>query len=73
MILVYQGKIEDQKLRHEGISVDNLEEAARAHGVANLSDVETAVSEVNGTISIIPKSDVTPRKLTKVSSRRQKS
>ena len=70
VILVYQGKTEDQKLRHEGISTDDLEEAARAHGVAELSDVETAVLEVNGTISIIPKADVTPKKLTKVSSRR---
>ena len=73
VILVYQGKIEDQKLRHEGISIDSLEEAARAHGIANLKDVETAVLEMNGTISIIPKADVTPRKLTKVSSRRRKS
>ena len=71
VILVYQGSVAEQKLRHEGISLDNLEEAARAHGVASLSDVETAVLEVNGTISIIPKSDVTPRKLTKVDSRRK--
>ncbi len=73
VILVYQGKVAEEKLRHEGISVDDLGEAARAHGVADLSDVETAVLEVNGTISIIPKSDVTPKKLTKVSSRRKES
>ena len=73
VILVYQGDISEHKLRHEGVSINNLEEAARAHGVANLSDVETAVLEVNGTISIIPKSDVTPRKLLKVDSRRKKS
>ena len=73
VMLVYQDRVEEQKLRREGISNANLEEAARVHGVAALSEVETAVLEVNGTISVIPKADVTPKKLTRVGSRRKKS
>ncbi len=71
VILVYQGDISEGKLRRGGISTGDSEEAARAHSVANLSDVETTVLEVNGAISIIPEADVTHRKLLKVDSRRK--
>ncbi len=72
VMLVYQGEVINERLRHEGISVSELEEAVRAHGVADLSHVETAVLEMNGMISVIPKLEATPRKLTKVRSKRKK-
>ena len=73
VVLVYQGKVEATLLRREGVSLSELEEAVRAHGVADLSHVETAVLEMNGTISVIPKAEVTPKKLMKVDSRRKKT
>ena len=71
IILVYQGRVLSERLKREGISVSELEEAAREHGVANLGHVETAVLEMNGAISVIPKADVKAKKLTGVRSRRR--
>ena len=71
VILVYQGEVMSERLRREGISVRELEEAVREHGVTDLSRVETAVLEMDGAISVIPKEAVAPRKLTRVGSRRK--
>ncbi len=71
VILVYRGEVLGERLRREGISVSELGEAAREHGVADLAHVETAVLEMNGTISIIPKAEVKARTLKGVRSRRQ--
>ena len=73
VMLVYRGEVISERLRHEGISLSELEEAVRAHGIADLSHVETAVLEMNGIISVIPKAEVTPEKLNRVDSRRKKS
>lgn len=54
IVLVSGGKVLTEHLRHAGIDLADLEQAVREHGVATLSEVDTATLEVNGTVSIIP-------------------
>ena len=53
-LLVSDGHIIETHLRHEGVSVDEVMEALREHGVDDLKTVKMAVLEVDGTISIVP-------------------
>lgn len=53
LMLVYKGKINQKHLDQAKISLDELEAAVREHGVTNVSDVDLAVLEVDGNISII--------------------
>lgn len=55
VMLVYKGKKVMRNLESEKISIDELETAARAHGIADISQIDLAVLETNGTISIIQK------------------
>jgi uncharacterized membrane protein YcaP (DUF421 family) len=41
-------------LRREGIDQETLEAALREHGIAEISEVEMAVLEIDGSISIVP-------------------
>lgn len=54
-LLVSDGHVIEQHLRHEGVSVDEVMEALREHGIDDLRSVKMAVLEVDGTISIVPK------------------
>jgi uncharacterized membrane protein YcaP (DUF421 family) len=54
-VLLHDGVIERVNMEREGITEEELLQAAREHDVANLDDVRLAVLEVNGTISIISK------------------
>ena len=53
VILVYHGKIDVSNLHLERISMDELEEAIREHGIASYKDVKLAILEVDGNISVI--------------------
>jgi len=53
-VLVLHGEVFKNNLRHEGLNLDTLEAALREHGVANVSDVEMAVLEIDGSISVVP-------------------
>ena len=53
-LLVLRGDPIADHLRREGIDEETLEAALREHGVENLSDVEMAVLEIDGSISIVP-------------------
>lgn len=55
-LLVSDGQVIDQNLRREGVSVDEVTEALREHGVDDVKTVKMAVLEVDGTISIVPTS-----------------
>ncbi len=72
VMLVYRGRVILERLQREGVSLGELEEAVREHGIADLSGVETAVLEMNGTISVIAKEAVTPKVLKRVGSRRRR-
>ena len=56
ILLINGGKVLGDRLRREGVDLADLEQAAREHGVKDLDDVDTAVLEVDGTVSIIPTS-----------------
>ncbi len=51
--LVLDGKILTKSIRKAQLSIGEIEEAAREHGVAEVSDVDLAVLEVDGNISIL--------------------
>jgi uncharacterized membrane protein YcaP (DUF421 family) len=53
-VLIKNGKVIPSTLKREGVSQDELEMAIREHGVDDLKDVELAVLEPDGSISIVP-------------------
>jgi uncharacterized membrane protein YcaP (DUF421 family) len=53
IMLVFQGKILSTHLKNAGITEDELMEVIREHGVAKVSDVDLAVLEVDGNISVL--------------------
>jgi uncharacterized membrane protein YcaP (DUF421 family) len=52
-MLVYKGKIIDSHMKKAKISTDELMEAIREHGVKSVSEVDLAIMEVDGSISIL--------------------
>jgi uncharacterized membrane protein YcaP (DUF421 family) len=55
--IVFKGKINEFLLRKEKITESELFEALREHGASELSDVQLATLETNGTISVVRKQD----------------
>jgi len=53
-VLVLRGEVITDHLRREGLDQETLEAALREHGLAELSDVEMAVLEIDGSISVVP-------------------
>jgi uncharacterized membrane protein YcaP (DUF421 family) len=55
IVLVQHGELVPANLRREGITEDEVLAAVREHGeVGGLHDVESAVLEVDGTVSVVP-------------------
>jgi uncharacterized membrane protein YcaP (DUF421 family) len=54
-VLLRDGKPITEALKAERVALEELEMAARQHGIADLADVTAAVLEEDGSISIIPK------------------
>ncbi len=54
-MLIRHGRLLDDRLRAEGVTIGELEGAARKQGVASLEEVETAILEANGTVTFVPK------------------
>ncbi len=54
-ILMHRGKIDEEALKRERFTVSELQERLRVKDVFNLGDVEYAILETNGEISIILK------------------
>ncbi|MFI5144519.1 MAG: DUF421 domain-containing protein [Ignavibacteria bacterium] len=53
IMLVYDGKIIDVNLKRTGITEDELKASVREHGVEHIKDVDLAVFEVDGNISVL--------------------
>ena len=53
-VLISHGELIAAHLRREGIDQEVLEAALREHGVAKVNEVELAVLEIDGSISVIP-------------------
>ena len=60
-LLVLHGQVIPEHLRRESLDEDMLEAALREHGVANIRDVEMAVLETDGSISVVPGGGETKR------------
>ena len=58
-LLVNRGVLVEKNLEDEHITLDELMQALREHGVATLEDVRLAVLEIDGTISVLQNDDVT--------------
>ena len=58
-LLVHSGKILSENLAKEKVSTDELQQALREHGIATVADVNLAVLEVDGAISVL-KNDEMP-------------
>jgi uncharacterized membrane protein YcaP (DUF421 family) len=52
-LLVRHGRMLRRALQEEGLDTGDLESAVRAHGLARIEDVDQAVLETDGTISVI--------------------
>src|SRR5688572_16277569 len=52
-LLVRAGRVLERALQQEGLDRSDLDAAIRAHGVARIEDVDQAVLETDGTISVI--------------------
>jgi uncharacterized membrane protein YcaP (DUF421 family) len=52
-LLVLHGEVIADHLRREGLDQETLEAALREHGVVDLSEVEMAVLEIDGSISVV--------------------
>lgn len=53
IMLVYEGELQKENMKLARISLTEIEEAAREHGVGGIEDVNLAVLEVDGNISIL--------------------
>lgn len=56
-ILIYRGKIEEKALKKERITINELQERLRNNNIVNLGDVEYAILETSGQITVIQKPD----------------
>ena len=54
-ILIYRGKIDERALKKERFTINELEERLRGNNVFNLGDVEYAILETSGDITVIQK------------------
>lgn len=60
VVLIYQGKIRQRELLRTRVSVEDIMEAMRNNGILAIEDIQMAVLETNGTLSVIPKPEVAP-------------
>ena len=65
-LLIYRGKIDEKALRKESITINELQERLRVDNIFNLGDVEYAILETNGELTVIQKPEkraLTPQDL----------
>lgn len=54
-ILIYRGKIDEKALKKERFTINELEERLRDNNIFNIGDVEYAILETSGQVTVIPK------------------
>ena len=54
-ILIYRGRIDEKMLRKERFTINELEERLRGNNVNNIGDVEYAILETSGQLTVIQK------------------
>lgn len=60
ILLIYQGKINQGELLKTRVSMEDIMEAMRGNNILRVEDIQMAVLETNGTLSVIPKPQVAP-------------
>jgi len=53
IMLIYNGKVLDSHLKKAKLTLDELLEAVREHGVTSIEEVNLAILEVDGNISVL--------------------
>ena len=54
-LLIYRGKIDEKQLKKERFTINELQERLRAQNVINIGDVEYAILETSGQVTVIQK------------------
>ena len=54
-ILIYRGKIDEKALKKERFTINELQERLRGNNIVNLGDVEYAILETSGDVTVIQK------------------
>ena len=54
-ILIYSGKINEKALKKERFTINELQERLRGNNIVNLGDVEYAILETSGEVTVIQK------------------
>ena len=54
-ILIFRGKIDEKLLKKERFTINELEERLRDNNIFNIGDVEYAILETSGQITVMPK------------------
>ena len=65
-VLIRNGELQQDAMRRNRLTVDELLEALRGQGISDLREVKYAVLETSGQLSVLPRADcqpVTPRQL----------
>lgn len=56
-MLIFRGKINEKALKKERFTINELQERLRGSNVVNLGDVEYAILETNGQVTVIQKTN----------------
>lgn len=59
-ILIFRGKIDQKVLKRERFTINELEERLRDNNIFNIGDVEYAILETSGQVTVIPKPNKRP-------------
>lgn len=59
-VIISGGHVNEGELRRQRFNLNDLLEQLRINGYPNIADVETAVLETNGQLSVIPKREARP-------------
>ena len=54
-VLAEDGAWLEKAMEHEDVTLEDAEMALREHGIADIEDVQLAVLEADGSISVVPK------------------
>ena len=54
-MLIYKGDIIERNMRSQRITLSEIEAVVREHGVASIQEVELAILEKDGNISVLSK------------------
>jgi uncharacterized membrane protein YcaP (DUF421 family) len=52
LLLIYKGKLNFENIQKAKITLDEIKESIREHGVASIEEVDLAILEMDGNISI---------------------